>query len=145
MTIDWASFTPASAAVGGLLVGLGSVMLLLLNGRVAGVSGIVGGLFRPSRAELPWRIAFIAGLVLSPILYAAVTRFPDIVIAASYPTLIAGGLLVGFGTRLGSGCTSGHGICGVSRLSMRSIVAVLCFCLAGFATVFVVRHVLAGS
>lgn len=140
MTIDWASFTPGSAAIGGALIGCAAAMLLLLNGRVAGISGIIGGLFRPKREDVSWRVAFIAGLVVAPAIYGIATRLPDIRIDASLPTLALAGFLVGIGTRYGSGCTSGHGICGTSRLSPRSIVATLCFMAAGFATVFVVRH-----
>jgi len=141
--IDWASFTPASAALGGLLIGCAVAMLLLLSGRIAGVSGIAGGLFRPQRGDVAWRVAFIVGLVMSPAIYALAIAAPVIRIDATYPTLIVAGLLVGYGTRLGSGCTSGHGICGMSRLSPRSIVATLAFMAAGFVTVFVVRHVIA--
>ena len=142
MTIDWASFTPGSAAIGGALIGCAAAMLALLSGRVAGVSGIIGGLLRPQRGDLSWRIAFVAGLLVAPAIYGLVTRLPDITIDATLPTLALAGLLVGIGTRYGSGCTSGHGICGISRLSARSIVATLCFMAAGFATVFVVRHLL---
>jgi hypothetical protein len=145
MTIDWASFTPGSAAIGGAMIGLGAAMLLLFNGRIAGVSGIVGRLLQhPSRADVPWHVAFIAGLVLAPSLFAVLGQLPGITIDASYAMLVAGGLLVGIGTRYASGCTSGHGICGISRLSWRSIAATACFMAAGLATVFVVRHVLAG-
>jgi uncharacterized membrane protein YedE/YeeE len=142
MTIDWASFTPLSAAIGGVLVGLGAALLLLLNGRVAGVSGILAGLLRPDRRETPWRAAFILGLVATPLAYGAVTQLPSITIAAAPATLVAAGFLVGIGTRYGAGCTSGHGICGLSRLSPRSLVATLAFMAAGFATVYVTRHLL---
>jgi uncharacterized membrane protein YedE/YeeE len=143
MTIAWAAFTPWSAALGGALIGLGAALLLLLNGRVAGISGILGGLLRPGRGELAWRIAFLAGLVLAPALYSIGAALPEIAIETRYPVLAIAGLLVGIGTRYGAGCTSGHGVCGVSRLSWRSIVATLCFMIAGFATVFVVRHLVA--
>jgi len=142
MTVDWTSFTPLSAAIGGALIGCAVAMLLLLNGRVAGVSGIVGGLLRPQANDIAWRVAFVLGLVAAPAAYAIAIATPDIRIDASYATLVAAGLLVGFGTRLGSGCTSGHGICGMSRLSPRSIVATLVFMAAGIVTVFVVRHIL---
>lgn len=144
MTVDWASFTPASAAVGGLLIGVATAMLLALNGRVAGVSGILGGVLRPQRGDTAWRVAFVAGLLAAPIAYALSVGPPVLSIDASYPVLIAAGLLVGIGTRYGSGCTSGHGICGLSRLSPRSLVATLCFMAAGMATVFVVRHIVTG-
>jgi uncharacterized membrane protein YedE/YeeE len=143
MTIDWTSFTPVSAACGGVLIGIAVAMLLLLNGRVAGVSGIIGGLLQPQRGDRAWRLAFVGGLLAAPLVYTFAYTAPVIDIDASYGTLAVAGLLVGFGTRLGSGCTSGHGICGMSRLSPRSIVATMAFMAAGFATVFVVRHLLA--
>lgn len=141
MSIDWASFTPQSAAIGGVIIGIAAAMLAFLNGRIAGISGIVGGLFRPAAGDVAWRLAFVAGLIAAPLLYAIVAALPPLVIEASYPTLIVAGLLVGIGTRYGAGCTSGHGVCGVSRLSPRSIVATLSFMAAGFATVFVARHI----
>jgi hypothetical protein len=140
MSIDWASFTPGSAAIGGVIIGIAAAMLVFMNGRIAGISGIVGGLFRPAPGDVAWRLAFVAGLIAAPLLYAIVAALPPIVIEASYPTLIVAGVLVGIGTRYGAGCTSGHGVCGVSRLSPRSIVATLSFMAAGFATVFVARH-----
>jgi uncharacterized membrane protein YedE/YeeE len=140
MNIDWASFTPGSAAIGGIIIGIAAAMFALVNGRIAGISGIVGGLFRPAPGNVAWRLAFVAGLIAAPLLYAIVAALPPIVIEAGYPTLIVAGLLVGIGTRYGAGCTSGHGVCGVSRLSPRSIVATLSFMAAGFATVFVTRH-----
>jgi uncharacterized membrane protein YedE/YeeE len=143
MTIDWTHFTPWSAAIGGALVGLGAAMMALFNGRIAGVSGILGGLLRPTREDGPWRFAFVLGLVLAPAAYLVVAQLPEIVVATPYPVLILAGFLVGIGTRYGSGCTSGHGICGVSRLSPRSLVATACFMATGFATVFIVRHLLA--
>jgi uncharacterized protein len=119
-------------------------MLILFNGRVAGISGIVGGLLRPTRGDLDWRIAFVAGLIGAPLAYRMWFVLPAVQIEATPFTLAAAGLLVGFGTRLGSGCTSGHGVCGLSRLSPRSLAATAIFMAAGFATVFVVRH-LAGA
>lgn len=142
MTIDWQSFTPWSSLAGGLLIGLASTLFALVNGRIAGISGIVGGLLRPARGDTTWRIAFVAGLLGSPLVYAAFTRLPPVQIDAGYATLVAAGLLVGVGTRYGSGCTSGHGVCGLSRRSPRSVAATLTFMAAGFATVFVVRHLL---
>ncbi len=144
MGIDWSAFTPASAAAGGALIGLAAAMLLLWNGRVAGVSGIAGGLLRPLRGDIAWRAAFLAGLVAAPLCYSLVRSLPPITFAASMPMIALAGFLVGVGTRVGSGCTSGHGICGVSRLSPRSLVATLCFMASGMATVFAVRHVLQG-
>lgn len=143
MTIDWASFTPASATIGGAVIGVAVAIMVLVNGRIAGISGIVGGLLRPLPGDIAWRLAFVAGLIFAPVLFMIAATPPSIVIAADYPTLIIAGLLVGIGTRYGGGCTSGHGVCGVSRLSPRSIVATLAFMAAGFATVFVVRHLVA--
>ena len=142
MTIDWAAFTPWSALLGGVLIGLAAAMLVLLNGRIAGISGIVGGLLRPKPGDIGWRFAFIAGLVSAAVIAAIVASPPAITIAAGYPLLIVAGFLVGIGTRYGAGCTSGHGVCGVSRLSPRSIVATLAFMGAGFATVYVIRHLI---
>lgn len=140
MHVDWASFTPWSAVIGGVIIGVATAMLVLVNGRIAGISGIVGGLLRPSATDFAWRAAFLAGLVAAPLLYAMAAALPEIVIDANYPTLIAAGLLVGAGTRYGAGCTSGHGVCGIARLSPRSLVATLIFMAAGFATVLVTRH-----
>lgn len=142
MSVDWASFTAASAAAGGALIGLAVALLLLVNGRVAGVSGIVGGVLRPRRGDVGWRLAFVAGLVAAPIAYTLLRTMPPIGFDVSMPSIGLAGLLVGIGTRYGAGCTSGHGICGISRLSPRSIAATLCFMAAGIATVFVTRHVL---
>ena len=142
MSVDWASFTPAAAATGGGLIGLAVALLLLVNGRVAGVSGIVGGMLRPRRGDIGWRLAFVAGLLVAPIAWALVRNAPAMAFDVSMPSIAVAGLLVGLGTRFGAGCTSGHGICGMSRLSPRSIVATLCFMLAGMATVFVIRHAL---
>jgi uncharacterized membrane protein YedE/YeeE len=136
-------FSPVSALVGGALIGLAAGLLWLGNGRIAGISGIVGGL-RTQGTDLGWRIAFIAGLVLAPLACAALWRVAPIRIDASPPLIMLGGLLVGFGTRLGSGCTSGHGVCGLARLSVRSLTATLLFMGAGFATVFVARHIVGG-
>lgn len=142
MTIDWASFTPASALIGGMLIGIGTAMLALLNGRIAGISGIVGALIRPAQGEISWRVAFVAGLVIAPLSYTVFSRLPAVSIDAGYTALITAGLLVGVGTRYAGGCTSGHGVCGLSRLSLRSLLATLVFMAAGFLMVFVVRHVL---
>lgn len=140
MQIDWASFTPWSALGGGILIGIAVALLLLATGRTAGVSGIIAGILRPSPGDLAWRIAFAAGMVLAPLVCAMIAALPPLQIAAGYPTLVVGGLLVGLGTRYGSGCTSGHGVCGLARLSPRSIVATLAFMLAGFVTVYLLRH-----
>ncbi|MHA4870850.1 YeeE/YedE family protein [Duganella sp. PWIR1] len=140
MTIDWNSFTPGASLAGGLLIGLAAALFVLLNGRIAGISGIVGGLIKPRRADIAWRISFIGGIVVAPIIYAIFFDVPEVRIAADSGMLILAGLIVGLGTRVGSGCTSGHGVCGISRLSMRSVVATLIFMLTGFITVFLVRH-----
>jgi hypothetical protein len=140
MTIDWSAFTPWSAAIGGVVIGIAAALLVLVNGRVAGISGIVGGMLSPRAGDFAWRLAFVAGLLVAPLAYAAVAALPPITIEAGYPILIAAGLLVGVGTRFAGGCTSGHGVCGLSRLSPRSLVATLSFMAAGFITVFVVRH-----
>jgi uncharacterized membrane protein YedE/YeeE len=142
MTIDWAAFTPYASLFGGVLIGVAAAMLVLLNGRVAGISGIVGSLLRPAPGDIAWRVAFIAGLIGAAILAAILGRPATVSIDAGYPLLIVGGLIVGFGTRLGSGCTSGHGVCGISRFSMRSVIATVLFMAAAFVTVFVLRHVL---
>lgn len=140
MTIDWNNFTPWTSLAGGLLIGLATVLFLIFNGRIAGVSGIVGGLLNPKRGDISWRIAFVSGLVLSSLAFALVFPLPIIHVEANYQLLILAGLLVGIGTRYGSGCTSGHGVCGLSRRSPRSIVATIAFMLAGFVTVYIVRH-----
>ena len=144
MNIDWTAFTPWTALAGGILIGIAAAMFVLINGRIAGISGIIGGLLRPSLPDLGWRFAFLAGLVIAPSLYGAFVYLPDLKIDAGYGTLVAAGLLVGVGTRYGAGCTSGHGVCGISRLSPRALVATVTFMIAGFATVYVVRHLIAG-
>src|SRR5664279_5113726 len=140
MTIDWTAFRPWSALLGGAIIGSAAAMLVLLNGRVAGISGIVGGLLRPASGDFNWRVAFIAGMIGAPLAYALIAPLPAIRIDAGYPSLIVAGALVGVGTRYASGCTSGHGVCGMSRLSPRSLMATLTFMGAGFVTVFVLRH-----
>ncbi|MCI2810958.1 YeeE/YedE family protein [Eoetvoesiella caeni] len=142
MTIDWVNFTPWSSLAGGLLIGLATAIFLLFNGRIAGISGVVGGLLRPADGDIAWRIAFIAGIVLAPFAFRLAAPLPSVQIDADTMTLIAAGLLVGLGTRYGAGCTSGHGVCGLSRRSPRSIVATACFMFAGFMTVYAVRHLL---
>ncbi|MCB2113394.1 MAG: YeeE/YedE family protein [Parvularculaceae bacterium] len=140
-------FTPGSAAFGGALIGAGAVLLMALNGRVAGVSGIVAGVLAPLRGEagedFAWRLAFIAGLALAPLIARFATGEP-VAIAAAHPAwmMAIGGLFVGYGTRLGSGCTSGHGVCGVARLSKRSIAATITFMATAIVTVFIVNRVM---
>jgi len=139
------NFTPVSALVGGALIGLAAAIYLLGLGRVAGISGIVGGLLRPKADELPTALAFLIGLIVAPRLIAALgAPLPPLAVDASLPVVIAGGLLVGFGTRLGGGCTSGHGVCGIARLSPRSLAATAVFMAAGAAVVFVTRHLIGG-
>ena len=140
--IDWAHFTPWTSLAGGVLIGAATAMLLLLNGKIAGISGILGGLMRPSAGGIGWRVAFISGLVAAPLVYQLVAPLPAVQIDADTGLLVVAGLLVGLGTRYGSGCTSGHGVSGLSRLSPRSLVATAAFMAAGFATVFVARHVI---
>jgi uncharacterized membrane protein YedE/YeeE len=141
--IDWNHFTPWASLGGGALIGLAAALFILFNGRIAGISGILGGLLEWPKGDIAWRVAFLLGMVAAPLIYRMVAQLPTVQIEADTPTLIVAGLLVGLGTRYGSGCTSGHGVCGLSRLSPRSLVATLAFMLGGFATVFVVRHVLA--
>ena len=143
MTIDWAHFTPWSSFAGGLLIGVAVAAFVLIHGRIAGISGILGGLLRPAGQDVGWRIAFVVGLLAAPALYALFARLPSATIEAGFPVMVIAGLLVGVGTRYGAGCTSGHGVCGISRLSPRSLIATLAFMTAGFATVFVIRHVIA--
>ncbi|MEP7061124.1 MAG: YeeE/YedE family protein [Betaproteobacteria bacterium] len=141
MNIDWNAFTPWCALAGGFLIGIAAAMLLLLNGRIAGISGVLGGILKPAKGDTAWRLAFAGGLVLTPMVAGHFGAWPDIRIDTGFGALVAAGFLVGIGTRYGSGCTSGHGVCGLSRLSPRSLAATLSFMSAGFATVFVVRHV----
>ncbi|MES2148446.1 MAG: YeeE/YedE family protein [Pseudomonadota bacterium] len=140
MLIDWSSFTPWHAAAGGALIGSAAALLVLLNGRIAGISGILGA--RPKRGDVAWRVAFIAGLMGAPLLFGLFAPLPAVRIDASVGALAVAGLLVGFGSRYGSGCTSGHGVCGLSRLSLRSALATAVFMATGFLTVYVARHAL---
>ncbi|MDM0065042.1 YeeE/YedE thiosulfate transporter family protein [Variovorax sp. J31P207] len=142
MTIDWNHFTPLAALAGGVLIGIAAAMFVLLNGRIAGISGVLGGLLRPVAGDLAWRVAFVLGLIGAPLAYAVFAAVPEPRINAGYGALVLAGLLVGAGTRYGAGCTSGHGVCGLSRLSPRSLVATAAFMGAGFVTVFVIRHLL---
>lgn len=140
--IDWQNFTPLSAASGGLLIGVAVAILLFFNGRIAGISGILGGLFNVRKNDFAWRLAFLGGLALSATFWQMFAPLPTIQVDASLSTIIVAGVLVGIGTSYASGCTSGHGVCGLSRVSPRSLVATLIFMATGMATVFVVRHVL---
>jgi hypothetical protein len=141
--IDWAHFTPWTSLGGGIMIGVAAAMLALLNGRIAGVSGIIGGVLRPAAGDLAWRFAFILGLLVAPAAHRLFAAPAALTIEASYPVLLLAGLLVGAGTRYGSGCTSGHVFCGLARLSPRSLAATVAFMLAGFVTVYAVRHLLA--
>ena len=143
MSMDWAHFTPWASLAGGMLIGVSAALFILFNGRIAGISGILAGLLRPARNDTLWRLAFLAGILVAPLLYGLLAPLPPVQVDAGTATLVAAGLLVGIGTRYGSGCTSGHGVCGISRLSPRSLVATVAFMAAGFATVFVVRHLIA--
>ena len=140
------NFTPYSALLGGALIGVAAVLLMLFNGRIAGISGIAGQLLKfPPVADWPWRAAFVVGLICAPALLAvSQVQTPSIAIDTPIPMLLVAGVLVGFGSAFGSGCTSGHGVCGIARLSKRSILATLTFMTAGIVTVFVVRHVVGG-
>ncbi len=142
MTLDWTNFTPLSALIGGLIIGTSAALFVLFNGRIAGISGTVAGLLKPKRHDFGWRLAFIGGILIAPILYRLISPLPESHIESGTGLLILAGVLVGVGTRYGSGCTSGHGVCGLSRFSPRSLVATLAFMFTGFATVFIVRHVL---
>ena len=140
MNIAWQHFTPWSALAGGMLIGLAAALLILFNGRIAGISGIVGGLLRPRQGDLGWRIAFLGGLIGTPLLWQLWLALPAVRIDAGTPALVVAGLLVGVGVRYGAGCTSGHGVCGLSRWSPRSLAATCVFMAAGFLTVYLLRH-----
>ena len=143
MTIDWNAFTPVAATTGGLLIGLAAAIFVLFNGRIAGISGILGGLLRPVAGDIGWRVAFVGGLIAAPLVWRRFATVPTPHIDAGTGALVLAGLLVGVGTRYGGGCTSGHGVCGISRLSPRSLAATATFMAAGFVTVYVLRHWLA--
>ena len=144
MLIDWQNFTPWTSLAGGVILGTAAAVFILVNGRILGVSGIVGGMLRPRSGDLGWRLAFLLGMLAAPVLYLALDGTIPARIDAGWGTLVLAGLLVGAGTSAASGCTSGHGVCGLSRLSPRSLAATLSFMAAGFAVVYVVRHLLAG-
>jgi uncharacterized membrane protein YedE/YeeE len=143
MTIDWNHFTPWASLAGGIILGIAAALFILLNGRVLGISGILGGLVKPKAGDTGWRVAFVAGLIAAPLLWRLFAPLPVARVDASIPVLVIAGLLVGWGTRYGSGCTSGHGVCGLARLSPRSLAATLAFMAAGFVTVFIARHLVA--
>lgn len=143
MTLDWTHFTPWASLSGGVLLGIAAALFVLLSGRVLGISGILGGLLTPRRGDVGWRVAFMAGLLAAPLAWRFFAPLPTARIEAGWPLLVIAGLLVGWGTRYGSGCTSGHGVCGLARLSPRSLMATAAFMATGFATVFVARHLIA--
>ncbi len=145
MNIDWVHFTPFASLAGGIILGLASAIFILVNGRILGISGILGGLLTPKAGDTTWRVAFLLGMLVAPTVFHAVVPAQYITaprIDATEWMVIAAGLLVGIGTRYASGCTSGHGVCGLSRLSPRSLVATLSFMGAGFVMVYVLRHIL---
>ncbi len=144
MIIDWQHFTPWLSLMGGLLIGIATSLLLLVNGKIAGISGILGGLFKMPKDDTAWRVLFLLGMISAPLAYRFLISPPIIDIKPDWLILSIAGLLVGFGTRMSGGCTSGHGVCGISRLSKRSITATLIFICVGFMTVFVVRHIIGG-
>jgi uncharacterized membrane protein YedE/YeeE len=142
MMLDWSHFTPVASLAGGVLIGVAAAALLLLRGRVLGVSGIIGGLFQKTPGDTAWRVAFLLGLLAAPALWALVSPPAPFRNASGWGILVLAGLLVGWGTRRAAGCTSGHGVCGLARLSPRSLVATLLFMGAGVATVYVTHHLL---
>lgn len=136
-------FTPLLSLLGGVMIGIAAVVLMLGIGRVAGIAGILSGLFTTDFGQSLWRLAFLAGLIGAPVVYMKISgEVPEFAVTSSFYQLVAGGVLVGFGTVVGSGCTSGHGVCGLARFSRRSLVAVLLFMAAAMITVFIGRHVL---
>ena len=143
MQIDWVAFTPGPSLLGGILLGIAASLYVVLHGRILGISGIVSGLLSPKAGEWPWRLSITLGILSAPFWAAVIFDLhPLQVIDADWATIVLAGFLVGFGAQYGSGCTSGHGICGLSRLSPRSLVATLSFMFTGFLTVYLIRHVL---
>lgn len=140
--INYAAITPVSALMGGVLIGLATTVLILFNGKIAGISGILGGVLKFNSQDVGWRLLFLVGLLSSPIMYGVLFTLPQVNLHATPKTIIVAGLLVGIGTRYGSGCTSGHGVCGLSRLSLRSLVATATFMLTGMITVFITHHII---
>lgn len=143
MMVDWIHFTPWASLVGGVVLGLASAVCILVGGRVLGVSGIIGGLLGRRPDDVGWRLSFLLGLLAAPLVYGLFAQPVVPRIDVGWTMLVAAGLLVGAGTRYGSGCTSGHGVCGLSLLSIRSLAATLVFMGAGFVTVYLVRHAFA--
>jgi hypothetical protein len=140
------NFTPLAALLGGILIGLSASAMLMVEGKIAGISGIFAGVLSPAKGETAWKASFVAGLLAGGVMLRIfLPRAFDFGIIRTYGALVVAGLLVGFGTRLGNGCTSGHGVCGIGRLSPRSVVATMTFIASGLATVYLVNHVLGGS
>jgi uncharacterized membrane protein YedE/YeeE len=144
MNVDWLNFTPWSSLAGGALIGLAASLFVIANGRIAGISGLIGSLLQRGSEGVSEKALFLLGLLIAPLLWALFATLPQIEFKGGWVGLIAAGVLVGIGTRYGSGCTSGHGVCGISRLSPRSMVATACFMFSGFVTVFILRHLLGG-
>ncbi len=144
MNVDWLNFTPWSSLAGGALIGLAASLFVVANGRIAGISGLIGSLLQRGSEGVSEKVLFLLGLLIAPLLWGLFATLPQIEFKSGWFGLIVAGVLVGIGTRYGSGCTSGHGVCGLSRLSPRSMVATACFMFSGFATVFVLRHLLGG-
>lgn len=144
MNVDWLNFTPWSSLAGGALIGLAASLFVVANGRIAGISGLIGSLLQRGSEGVSEKALFLLGLLIAPLLWGLFATLPQIEFKIGWFGLIVAGVLVGIGTRYGSGCTSGHGVCGISRLSPRSMVATVCFMFSGFATVFVLRHLLEG-
>ncbi|CAI8700333.1 YeeE/YedE family protein [Pseudomonas serbica] len=144
MNVDWLNFTPWSSLAGGALIGLAASLFVIANGRIAGISGLIGSLLQRGSEGVSEKALFLLGLLIAPLLWASFATLPQIEFKNGWVGLIAAGVLVGIGTRYGSGCTSGHGVCGISRLSPRSMVATACFMFSGFVTVFILRHLLGG-
>lgn len=144
MNVDWLNFTPWSSLAGGALIGLAASLFVVANGRIAGISGLIGSLLQRGSEGVSEKALFLLGLLIAPLLWGLFVTLPQIEFKSGWFGLIVAGVLVGIGTRYGSGCTSGHGVCGISRLSPRSMVATVCFMFSGFATVFVLRHLLEG-
>ncbi|SDP18582.1 hypothetical protein SAMN04489798_4947 [Pseudomonas arsenicoxydans] len=144
MNVDWLNFTPWSSLAGGALIGLAASLFVVANGRIAGISGLIGSLLQRGSEGVSEKALFLLGLLIAPLLWGLFASLPQIEFKSGWFGLIVAGVLVGIGTRYGSGCTSGHGVCGISRLSPRSMVATVCFMFSGFVTVFVLRHLLGG-
>jgi len=143
MQIDWLSFTPIPSLFGGMILGIAAALYVLLHGRILGISGIVSGLLHPKATDAAWRLSLVLGLISAPFLATLFLGiFPIVEIDSSWLAIVIAGVLVGFGAQYGSGCTSGHGICGLSRLSPRSLIATVAFMSAGFVMVFVIRHLI---